>query len=126
MKEKKSACASCACTGHAPAQVREQAAWFWSAPRGGPSAADIRADMGDFKHIRCIAKYTARMGQCFSSTADITRLQARGPSALTAPQKRAWGLLKQSKRALASCHTSRHLSPLVTLPNFIRVTCCAS
>ncbi len=58
-------------------QVREQSAWFWAAPEGGPSAADIRAWMGDFDAIRCVAKFTARMGQCFSSTVDTLKLQVR-------------------------------------------------
>ena len=54
-------------------QVREQSAWFWAAPEGGPCADDIRAGMGDFGHIRCVAKYAARMGQCFSSTVETAR-----------------------------------------------------
>ncbi|EIE18524.1 RdRP-domain-containing protein, partial [Coccomyxa subellipsoidea C-169] len=57
-------------------QVREQSAWFWAAPDSGPTAADIRAWMGDFDAIRCVAKFTARMGQCFSSTVDTLKLQA--------------------------------------------------
>ncbi len=56
------------------AQVREQAAWFWAAPEGGPSAEDIRAGMGELGGIRCVAKYAARMGQCFSSTVDAAHL----------------------------------------------------
>lgn len=58
-------------------QVREQSCWFWSAPEGGPTAADIRAGLGDFDHIRCVAKFTTRVGQCFSSTVDTLKLLAR-------------------------------------------------
>ena len=54
-------------------QVREQAAWFWAAPEGGPTADGIRAWMGNLGSIRCVAKYIARMGQCFSTTYDTLR-----------------------------------------------------
>ena len=56
-------------------QLREQSAWFWAAPTDGPTAVEIRAWMGNLGSIRCIAKYTARMGQCFSTTYDTLRLQ---------------------------------------------------
>ena len=56
-------------------QLREQAAWFWSVPEGGPTADEIRAWMGNLGSIRCIAKYTARMGQCFSNTYDTLRME---------------------------------------------------
>ena len=58
-------------------QLREQAAWFWSAPKGGPSADEIRAWMGELGSIRCIARYSARMGQCFSNTYDTLRMEVR-------------------------------------------------
>ncbi|KAF9423615.1 hypothetical protein BGZ94_008244 [Podila epigama] len=49
-------------------QLRDNAAWFFC-PDGGPHTADsIRNWMGDFSHIKSIAKFGARMGQCFSST----------------------------------------------------------
>ena len=58
-------------------QLREQAAWFWSAPEGGPSAEEIRVWMGNLGSIRCVARYTARMGQCFSTTYDTLRMEVR-------------------------------------------------
>ena len=56
-------------------QLREQSAWFWAAPTDGPTADEMRAWMGSLDSIRCIAKHTARMGQCFSTTYDTLRLQ---------------------------------------------------
>jgi RNA-dependent RNA polymerase len=76
----------CQLQSHPPwGQVREQAAWFWSAPPGGPTAQDVRDWMGDFSAIRCVAKHTARMGQCFSSTVDTLKLQVRACSGHPAP-----------------------------------------
>ena len=73
----------CALHVHAcAAQVREQAAWFWAAPEGGPSAEDIRSGMGDLAGIRCVAKFAARMGQCFSSTVDTARLAVAASSSI--------------------------------------------
>jgi len=48
-------------------QFRENGAYFFAAT-GNLDAAVIRRWMGDFTHIRCIAKYAARLGQCFSTT----------------------------------------------------------
>ncbi|KAL4997664.1 RNA dependent RNA polymerase-domain-containing protein [Aspergillus recurvatus] len=51
-------------------QFREHGAYFF-APKDGVTAASIRAWMGQFSHIRNIAKHTARLGQCFSTTRAI-------------------------------------------------------
>lgn len=51
-------------------QFREHGAYFF-APTPDLTAAHIRAWMGDFRHIRNIAKYAARLGQCFSTTRAI-------------------------------------------------------
>lgn len=51
-------------------QFREQGAWFF-ASSSDLSAADIRVWMGQFNHIRNIAKYTSRLGQCFSTTRPV-------------------------------------------------------
>ncbi|KAK4229040.1 RNA-dependent RNA polymerase [Podospora fimiseda] len=53
-------------------QVRENGAYMFCQP-GGPddtvlTCAKIRAWMGNFKHIQVVAKYAARLGQCFSTT----------------------------------------------------------
>lgn len=50
-------------------QLKEQSVWA-IAPLPALSADDVRRWMGDFENIRCVAKYAARMGQCFSSTLD--------------------------------------------------------
>ncbi|CAI7578194.1 unnamed protein product [Penicillium glandicola] len=60
-------------------QFREHGAYFFS-PDAGVSAATIRAWMGQFNHIRNVAKYAARLGQCFSTTRAFT-----GSSVQTAP-----------------------------------------
>ncbi|KAL4863777.1 hypothetical protein BDV12DRAFT_201783 [Aspergillus spectabilis] len=51
-------------------QFREHGAYFF-APKDGVTAASIRAWMGQFSHIRNIAKHSARLGQCFSTTRAI-------------------------------------------------------
>lgn len=50
-------------------QLRENSAWMF-ASRPGLSAADIRNWMGDFREIRNVAKYAARLGQSFSSSTE--------------------------------------------------------
>ncbi|KAL4754800.1 hypothetical protein BDW72DRAFT_213021 [Aspergillus terricola var. indicus] len=52
-------------------QFREHGAYFF-APRDNVIATSIRAWMGQFSHIRSIAKHTARLGQCFSTTRAIS------------------------------------------------------
>jgi RNA-dependent RNA polymerase len=52
-------------------QFREHGAYFVS-PDAGISAGTIRAWMGQFNHIRNVAKYAARLGQCFSTTRAFT------------------------------------------------------
>ncbi|KAI3131609.1 hypothetical protein CBS147326_5572 [Penicillium roqueforti] len=52
-------------------QFREHGAYFF-APDAGISAGTIRAWMGQFNHIRNVAKYAARLGQCFSTTRAFT------------------------------------------------------
>jgi RNA-dependent RNA polymerase len=48
-------------------QLRENSLWMF-ASRTGLTAADIREWMGDFRAIRNVAKYGARLGQSFSSS----------------------------------------------------------
>ncbi|CAG8473367.1 2338_t:CDS:2 [Acaulospora colombiana] len=55
-------------------QLRDHSCWFF-APKSGLTADDIRAWMGDFSSNKNVAKYAARMGQCFSSTRAILTLQ---------------------------------------------------
>lgn len=56
-------------------QFREHGAYFF-APKDGVTAANIRAWMGQFGHIRNIAKHAARLGQCFSTTRAISGCSA--------------------------------------------------
>ncbi|KAL1796909.1 hypothetical protein ACET3X_005449 [Alternaria dauci] len=48
-------------------QFREHGAYFY-APTSSKSADDIRFALGDFSHIKTVAKFGARLGQCFSTT----------------------------------------------------------
>ncbi|KAK8016274.1 hypothetical protein PG993_014463 [Apiospora rasikravindrae] len=48
-------------------QFREHGAYFFS-PTGAQSCDDIRSWMGNFDHIKVVAKYASRLGQCFSTT----------------------------------------------------------
>ncbi|KAG5929419.1 hypothetical protein E4U53_002455 [Claviceps sorghi] len=51
-------------------QLRECSAYFFC-PTEQLSCDDIRKWMGDLDHIKVIAKYAARLGQCFSTTREI-------------------------------------------------------
>ncbi|CAI2178873.1 1603_t:CDS:2 [Funneliformis geosporum] len=54
-------------------QLRDHSCWFF-APTAYKSADDVRKWMGTFSTNKSVAKYAARMGQCFSSTRAIARL----------------------------------------------------
>ncbi|KAL1203607.1 RNA-dependent RNA polymerase 1 [Cardamine amara subsp. amara] len=56
-------------------QLRENSAWMF-APKDRLTAAHIRAWMGDFDHIRNVAKYAARLGQSFSSSRETLNVRA--------------------------------------------------
>lgn len=51
-------------------QLRECGAYFFC-PSEHTSCDDIRRWMGQFNHIKIVAKYAARLGQCFSTTREI-------------------------------------------------------
>ncbi|KAJ9135707.1 hypothetical protein P3X46_032859 [Hevea brasiliensis] len=53
--------------GFSPSQLREHSMWMF-ASRPGLTAEDIRKWMGDFREIKNVAKYAARLGQSFSSS----------------------------------------------------------
>ncbi|RFU28144.1 hypothetical protein B7463_g8205, partial [Scytalidium lignicola] len=55
-------------------QFRENGAYFFC-PIENLSCDDIREWMGDFRHIKCVAKYAARLGQCFSTTRAIRGIE---------------------------------------------------
>ncbi|CAB5369535.1 unnamed protein product [Rhizophagus irregularis] len=48
-------------------QLRDHSCWFFASTED-LTANNIRKWMGDFSDIKTVAKYAARMGQCFSST----------------------------------------------------------
>ena len=52
-------------------QFREHGAYFFC-PTAHLQTRDIRSWMGDFSPITSVAKYAARLGQCFSTTRAIT------------------------------------------------------
>lgn len=56
-------------------QFRENGAYFFC-PTEHLSCSDIRQWMGNFTHIKVVAKYAARLGQCFSTTRAINGLSA--------------------------------------------------
>ncbi|KAI8328367.1 RNA dependent RNA polymerase-domain-containing protein [Chlamydoabsidia padenii] len=66
--------------GFSGSQLREHGCWFFASDDGSsglpPMNADgIRAWMGDFSDIKIVAKHAARIGQCFSSTTAILKLE---------------------------------------------------
>ncbi|KAI9645329.1 hypothetical protein NHQ30_006065 [Ciborinia camelliae] len=56
-------------------QFRENGAYFFCPP-AYLTCNDIRQWMGNFSHINVVAKYAARLGQCFSTTRAIKGLSA--------------------------------------------------
>ncbi|KAH7402736.1 RNA dependent RNA polymerase-domain-containing protein [Pyrenochaeta sp. MPI-SDFR-AT-0127] len=52
-------------------QFREHGAYFY-APTSSKSADDIRLSLGQFNHIKTVAKFGARLGQCFSTTREMS------------------------------------------------------
>lgn len=52
-------------------QFREHGAYFFASAPGLITAADIRSAMGDFSKIKTVAKWSSRLGQCFSTTRAI-------------------------------------------------------
>jgi RNA-dependent RNA polymerase len=52
-------------------QFREHGAYFFASQPGLITASQIRASMGDFSHIKVVAKWASRLGQCFSTTRAI-------------------------------------------------------
>lgn len=56
-------------------QLRECGAYFFC-PTETVSCDDIRQWMGDFDHIKNVAKFAARLGQCFSTTREIRGIPA--------------------------------------------------
>ncbi|KFM79304.1 RNA-dependent RNA polymerase 1, partial [Stegodyphus mimosarum] len=52
-------------------QLKEHSIWMYAKDQKGNTAESIRKWMGDFSHINSVAKYMARMGQCFSSSTKV-------------------------------------------------------
>ena len=55
-------------------QFRENGAYFFSPPSKNLTPLHIRGWMGYFSHIREIAKYASRIGQCFSTTKAVNSI----------------------------------------------------
>ncbi|TKY69219.1 RNA-dependent RNA polymerase 1 [Spatholobus suberectus] len=51
-------------------QLRENSLWMFAPTRTGCTAASIRKWMGNFRQIRNVAKYAARLGQSFGSSTE--------------------------------------------------------
>ncbi|KAG6670426.1 hypothetical protein I3843_Q065700 [Carya illinoinensis] len=58
---------------YSSSQLRENSVWMF-ASRPGLTAADIREWMGDFRDIRNVAKYGARLGQSFGSSRETASI----------------------------------------------------
>ncbi|KAF4339267.1 RNA-dependent RNA polymerase SAD-1 [Fusarium beomiforme] len=56
-------------------QLRVNGAYFFC-PTEHISCDDIRRWMGQFSHIKVVAKYAARLGQCFSTTRELHAISA--------------------------------------------------
>ncbi|XP_042502811.1 probable RNA-dependent RNA polymerase 1 isoform X2 [Macadamia integrifolia] len=56
-------------------QLRENSAWMFAKTDDGLTAARIRDWMGDFRAIRNVAKYAARLGQSFGSSTETLNVR---------------------------------------------------
>ena len=65
-------------------QLREHSCWFFASD-GVTTSDSIREWMGDFDDIKVVAKYAARMGQCFSSTVTTGKLLVKPSEFDTVP-----------------------------------------
>ena len=54
-------------------QLREHGCWLYASTDARDDAFSIRDWMGDFSSIRCIGKYTARLGQSLSSSIETLK-----------------------------------------------------
>jgi len=54
-------------------QLRDNSTWMFASHQG-LTASDIRKWMGDFRNIRNVAKYAARLGQSFSSSTETLKV----------------------------------------------------
>eukprot|EP00026_Physarum_polycephalum_P000560 Phypoly_transcript_00561.p1 GENE.Phypoly_transcript_00561~~Phypoly_transcript_00561.p1 ORF type:complete len:1059 (+),score=104.59 Phypoly_transcript_00561:1178-4354(+) len=61
---------------YSSSQLREHGCWF-VASVGAMTPDSIRNWMGDFSTIKIVAKYAARMGQCFSTTFETSEVHPR-------------------------------------------------
>ena len=55
-------------------QLRDHGCWLYAQDLKGNRASDIRAWMGTFSNITCVATYVARMGQCFSTSEESVKV----------------------------------------------------
>ncbi|KAH8882705.1 RdRP-domain-containing protein [Thozetella sp. PMI_491] len=60
-------------------QIRENGVYLFCENEGGPTCDSMREWMGKFSHITVIAKYAARLGQCFSTTRLIRGITSPRP-----------------------------------------------
>jgi len=65
-------------------QFRENGAYFFSPPSKNLTPLHIRGWMGYFSHIREIAKYASRIGQCFSTTKAVSSI-GQNPAVVEIP-----------------------------------------
>ena len=57
-------------------QMREHGCWMYASHDWSTTAFTIREWMGNFKNIRCIGKYTARLGQSLSCSIETIKTDA--------------------------------------------------
>ena len=78
-------------------QLREHSCWFFASD-GATTPDSIRTWMGDFENIKVVAKYAARMGQCFSSTVTTGKLSVKPSEFITVPDKLSKGVGRYERR----------------------------
>ncbi|KAI8138290.1 RNA dependent RNA polymerase-domain-containing protein [Fennellomyces sp. T-0311] len=61
--------------GFSASQLRNSGCWFFSSTKD-LNVEDIRRWMGDFSQETVVARYAARMGQCFSTTQPVFAVQS--------------------------------------------------
>ncbi|XP_035225675.1 uncharacterized protein LOC118198167 [Stegodyphus dumicola] len=71
-------------------QLREHGLWMYAKDQNGNTAASIRKWMGDFSSIKNVAKYMARMGQCFSSTEEGVQITIKNEEEVHLEDIKTW------------------------------------
>ena len=89
---------------YSSSQLKEQSVWL-VCPHNRWNVEKMRASMGDFSMCKTASKYAARIGQCFSTTIDVSSCQSlTDGSSFINQAKSIFGLSSQSMLRVNDSH----------------------